>query len=226
MLGLTPLVGCLADGPGEQGELGNDRFFYECAKPADAACDDLTPTGQGGGLLDIPSVALGSVFGMTTEDFDTDPASPTDRLVAQTLSSGQKAFKAEKAGVAVLVAYADAGDATDLTHVTVVEPSAAQLFQRDPNTSQWIAIKGPLTLPTGQALELRVAPVDDAGDLLAGAMDLVWAVDTSGVLSSDPGGDDNIVSISGATPGTVHLTATLGGTLEAAADLTFTGATP
>src|SRR5687767_7007839 len=78
------------DGPGQRGELGNDRFFYACVDEADAMCDgvdlDLEP------LYGLPRVALDSKFGIDTEGVTTEARAVNDRVEEDLSLDGVRAF--------------------------------------------------------------------------------------------------------------------------------------
>lgn len=213
-------AGCLPDGPGEKGELGNDRFFYECALPEDAACDDEFNSG----LLDIPSVALGSTFAIDTENYDTDAFSPTDRLREVQVSSGAVAFEALQEGQAVIMSgvTGEPGEASDLTHIVVVAPSAVGFFRRgtefvrDPDQpglmtkEEWVRVTTDVDAQVGEVIELRVAPLDGGGGVLAGALPITWSGEPDEAFMIFDDASDNVIEVRADVAGATSITVTVG----------------
>ncbi len=204
LAGSLALAGCFPDGPGEKGELGNDRFFYECALPADAMCDEQIDTE----LLSIPTVALGATFALTSENLDTEPFSPTDRLREVQVSSGAVAFVAEQEGQAVVISRSEAGQGSDLTHIVVVPATSVAFYLRD-TEGEWAETPA-VAVDSGVFFELRVAPRDEDDNTLAGALPLVWTAEPEGIVTLPPSTEDNVLGLTAMAGGQVTLTAELG----------------
>jgi len=173
-LALGATAGC--DGPGEQGELGNDRFFYECVDASDPACDDLDPLADPASPDLIPAIATGSEFALSTSDERSEPVSPTPRLTVVDEGVGRRTFRAEEPGDAVVVAEIAEGEATDLLHLTIRDPAGASIFVDDA-FGAWTEAGATLAMSDGERRELRVALVSADGLLLSGAVPIVWSFD-------------------------------------------------
>jgi hypothetical protein len=204
----TIAVGALAgcEGPGEEGELGNDRFFYACVDATDPACDDLDPLADPASPDLIPAVATGSEFALSTSDERSEPVSPTNRLSVVEDGVDRRTFRAEEAGDVVVVAEIAAGEATDLMHLKVRDPAGASLFVEDA-FGAWAEAAANLSMSVGERRELRVALVSADGLLISGAVPIAW--------SFDPPSFADVASIAG---NVVSLTPSAGGDATVRAD--------
>lgn len=175
-LGLVlALVACDAT-PGE-GELGNDRFYYACVDPDDAACD----AGEATTLEAVPVVAKGSVFRLINEEPSNAAFCPTARLAV--VPGEPVTFRAEVAGFAAVFARESDRDVRDLFHVEVAAPSYAALLVREADTP-WVKPQATVAVPVGGSAELRVVPADAKGRVLAGALDWSWSSTPADLLDA------------------------------------------
>jgi hypothetical protein len=190
-LTLGAAAGC--EGPGEEGELGNDRFYYECVDATDPACDDLDPLADPASPDVIPAIATGSEFALSTADERSEPVSPTRRLTVVDDGVGRRTFRAEEAGDAVVVAEVAEGEATDLLHLAIRDPAGASIFVDDA-VGAWTEAGATLAMSDGERRELRVALVSADGLVLSGAVPIAWSFDppSLGELATITG---NVVSI-------------------------------
>ena len=209
VLGLL-LAGCGA-APGE-GELGNDRFLYACVERSDAACDDASSPGPTASLELLPVLAKGAVFRLITENPANLPYSPTPRL---TVIEGEAVtFRAEVAGYSAIFARDANGTVRDLVHATVVEPATVSLSKRQ-GGGAWVNAGATLSVPVGSSVELRSAPTDASGHVLAGALDVVWSSTPEDLLADVAKVDGNVLLLAPSAPVEGELKVTVAGSLVA-----------
>jgi len=161
--------------------------------------------------LDIPSVALGSTFAIDTENYDSDAFSPTDRLREVQVSSGAVAFEALQEGQAVIMSgvTSDAGEASDLTHIVVVAPSAVGFFRRG-TEDEWVPLATDVDAQVGEVIELRVAPLDGGGGVLAGALPITWSGEPDEAFMIFDDASDNVIEVRADVAGAASITVTVG----------------
>jgi hypothetical protein len=202
------LAACSLPNPGKDGELGNDRFIYECVDETDWACDD-------GELEGMPTIALGARFALRTEANYTTPVSLTSRIVDVSEVSTPE-FEAVEEGWAALASQRREDDIVDVLHVKVERPGGVELSVSEPYTQTYP--EGPPrawdplgdALVTAESVDLRVRLTSADGQLLAGSLPTRWTVEPEGVVDVTPSSGDNVVGLRVLGPGIAQVTATIG----------------
>lgn len=206
------VAGCSLGGPGQQGDLGNDRFQYACVVDSDSMCDDQPGSFQQEPIYGLPVIALGATFGLDTDGVTTEARSINDFVDERgTDTNGLRELVATKPGWAAVASFTFDGQPVDVVHVLVVDPTAAILFVRPTAGSEWAESKGtPSKIVGSHPLDVRIAPADANGNLLAGGLQVSWTATPSGIVDISPPATDNVVHVSRIKDGDVTLTAKLG----------------
>jgi hypothetical protein len=194
--------------PGNNGELNNGVFSYECNSDSDAACDGL----ENGALGAIPGkIAVAGRFTLryTASPFGDDenggstivePASNT--LLTQTETFGTT-FKALKPGLCAVLARR--GDVVaDFVHVRIGAVDHLQIDATSEATGDSDAVET-LDLAAGDEVDLRAFPVDEADEVLAGALSATWSSSDEQVAAFDSLATDNKVKLRALGAGTAVL---------------------
>jgi len=210
------LTGCvLSPAPPNEGQLGSDTFFYQCAEPSDAACDlqlNAKP------LDKLPVIAVGATFGIVVTPLGHTVTTPTPFLQQSSVGPTGSVFIAEREGEAVVISLSSSVSnstlqASDLTHLELRQPASLALSAGQVSTGfTTFASTAGIKMTPGMTQSVRVVPLDASSGALAGALPCQWTTSNSAAvaLSTDP--TDNVVTLTAATmPGTSMLTATLGG---------------
>ena len=132
-----------------------------------------------------------------------EPASK--ELLVQTETFG-KSFKAIKPGLGALLARRGQ-TIVDLIHVRLGTIDHIQIDatgSADPTTKEGIT---ELTLGVGETAVLRATAVDEADEMLAGALACTWTAEETAIAKVTTIATDNQITIEGATAGatTLHL---------------------
>lgn len=207
-------AGCGPIGPstsGTQGELGNGLFSYGCDSDSDPVCD----TGDGAHTMP-KAVAVGSRFSVTYTPTSTaedpqgsatvEPASK--ELLVQTETFG-KSFKAIKPGLGALLARRGQ-TIVDLIHLRLGAVDHVQIDATrsgDSTTKEGIS---ELVLGSGETAVLRATPVDEADELLGGALACAWTSDDSAVAKVTTIATDNQITVEGGSAGTTTMRLEMG----------------
>lgn len=195
----APVSGCLTTG-----ELGGGSFGYACPNQGnDAACD----TAFDGQELALPrKVAVGSVFSLS---FHGDASSPVAYVVypasADILSPSGSGFVFQKPLFAAVLARDVGGRVGDFIHLkgAAVDHLAVLKLSNVVND---------LKLSVDQSVTLHVVPMDETGEVLAGAFTYTWTDKGAGAvidfanetdLSGNP--KSNTIVVTGKAAGTVDL---------------------
>lgn len=200
------LVGLAAGGLGcdktATGALGTD-FYYVCALPSDAACDTETD-GVGDGSA-LQNIAVGGQFSIAA-------GLPTNVIVLQSANEDKVGLAAGFTNLyeAKQPGWVSLGAGNDFLNVRVVSPAGLEIAMESGASFTGSFQDGSVDLPLETPTTLRVAPIDDAGAVLAGAQDCTWSVDDAMVAEISSDDTDNVVEITGLRAGTTTLTAQLG----------------
>lgn len=216
----TLLAACsFGNGPGKRGELGNDRFFYECVVETDAMCDgtdlELEP------LYGMPRIALGSKFGIDTEGITTEARAVNDRVTEEQSLDGIRAFTAEVEGWTSIMSRTYDEEAVDIIHVLVMPVAKVELSQRGGSSEDWKTASDSLTIEDDR--DLRVAPYDFEDNALAGGLDIKWSAEPEGIVDISPASGNNVVTVKPIKNGTVALSAKVGADQTVNISLTVEG---
>lgn len=216
------------DAAGERGELNNGTFFYVCNDKADAQCDEDAVVGaRDPATSAFPPLARGGRFSVRFE-YDDDPVLLNYLIFAGPYVEGMEGspvFTAVAPGVTAVAAVDESSSlAYDLVHLTVVEPAALRISETTTTQERVEDIAAGVDLELGSDAVLditaevtlatrtffRAAPVDGAGNVLAGALDTTWTSSDPGVVAivSDP--ENNVIEIEPLGSGTATLTVTMG----------------
>jgi hypothetical protein len=213
VLPFTVLVvgGCFFGGPepGQEGELGNDRFTYACRVDSDAMCDEGSTVAQEP-IYGLPVVALGSQFGLDTDGITTEARAANSRLKEDIVSAtdGNVVFTAVQAGWTTVLSRTYDGAYVDLVHVLVKQPTGAKLFQRLASGEAWSSAAAALEVSSTTNAELRVAPVDGE-EVLAGGLIVSWTTEPTGIVEILPKEGNNVVTVRALADGEATVTAAL-----------------
>ena len=200
--GITP--------PGNNGELNNGVFSYSCDSDSDPACDSET-----GMVQAMPSrIAVGGRFTLTytPSPFGDDtggsaivePASKA--LLTQTETFGSS-FKALKPGLCAVLARR--GDVvTDFIHMRLETVDHLQVDSTSDTAGAQEGVES-IELSTGEVVKLRAFPVDEADELLAGALSAHWTSSDDLVVAFDDLASDNGVTLQAMGAGTATLQVTV-----------------
>lgn len=216
----TLLVACnFGSSPGKRGELGNDRFFYECVVEADAMCDgtdlELEP------LYGMPRIALGSKFGIDTEGITTEARAANDRVTEEQSLDGVRAFTAKVEGWTSIMSRTYDEEAVDILHVLVMPVAKVELSQRAGSSEDWKIADATMTIDDDR--DLRLAPYDAEDNPLAGGLDIKWTAEPEGIVDVAPSSGNNVVTIKPIKNGTVALSAKVGADQTVNISLTVEG---
>ncbi|MSP25972.1 MAG: hypothetical protein EXR75_12595 [Myxococcales bacterium] len=221
LLIFAALSGCYPKGKDESktasegGELGNGTFTYACGPLSDAFCvvDADKPAASADQSVPFPVVATGSRFTMTYKS-DEPPASPFWVTVLApeffTATEEGKYLIARLHGFAALGGPEGDGGLEDLTHLEIADPVALRFSQED-TSGNINGSFGGLDVAVSSALHrFRVAPVDAADGLLAGALPCSWTTSDASVVAITTDVASNVIEVSFGKAGTATLGATLG----------------
>ncbi len=216
----TLLAACnFGNEPGKRGELGNDRFFYECVVDADAMCDGADLETEP--LYGMPRIALGSTFGMDTEGVTTEPRAVNDRVTEEQSLDGVRSFTAKVEGWTSIMSRTYDEEAVDIIHVLVMPVAKVELSERASSGDDFKLADTTMTIDDDR--ELRVAPYDGEGNPLAGGLPIEWSSDPEGVVEITPKSGNNIVTVKPIKNGLVTLSAKVGADQTVDISLTVEG---
>jgi hypothetical protein len=194
--------------PGNNGELNNGVFSYACDSDSDPACDGAEP----GTLGTIPSkIAVGGRFTLsyTASPLGDDSSGgstivePVSKsLLTQTETFGST-FKALKPGLCGVLARR--GDVVaDFVHVRIGAIDHLQIDATSSSSGESEGIDS-LELAEGDEVSLRAFPVDEADEMLAGALSASWTSSDEVVAAFDSTATDNNVALRALAAGTTTL---------------------
>ena len=194
--------------PGNNGELNNGVFSYACDSDSDPACDGTEP----GTLGTIPTkIAVGGRFTLsyTPSPLGDDasggstivePVSKT--LLTQTETFGST-FKALKPGLCGVLARR--GDVVaDFVHVRIGAIDHLQIDASGTSSGDSEGIAS-LELAEGDEVSLRAFAVDEADEMLAGALSASWSSSDEQVAAFDSLDTDNQVALRALGAGSTTL---------------------
>lgn len=204
------LVGCgNSAGSGSPGELGEGSFRHECVIAGDAVCvragaiDQFELTASLGTDDTLPNaVAAGSRFGLnyagTIRERGDEvqvmvaPVSPKDQV-----SSGL--FSISQPAEASFIARTSRETIVDFATIVAREAFALSIWADE-------ARRAAVVLSAGEIETLAVAPEDEFGLLLGGALPYTWEIEDVSVAAirrvDDSGGDDEVRNV-----GQIHIEA-------------------
>lgn len=197
--GLLALASC---GPlnASTGELDNGQFSYRCVDSSDAVCDDFV------GVASMPELlAVGGAFdlqyaGDTTDSGPVKVEPASERMI----SSASGRFKLLLPGVSAALARNTSGVVADFIHLRGA--SVHHLDVAGPSSTQAVT---QVQMDTDQEVDLQVAPKDEFGTSLAGALPYTWSISDSTVVALDTTLKKNRVTLTAFKAGTVTVEASL-----------------
>jgi hypothetical protein len=206
------LTGC---GPfGTSGALGNGAFAYECAGSNDAFCEGLVFPVSG----QLPDVAVGGTFNILyngempeTKDgieFQVAVVPASTELVETVTGVG---FRVTAAGDTSFLARGANGVVADFVTVRVLTTDHLEVLSGGSSIIQ-------LNLQTSTQENLRVVPLDENNEKLAGNLTYAWSSSDESIVTIG-GSSSNDASVQAVAPGTATVTVTLG---ELHADIPIT----
>ncbi len=228
LLALIPSVS--ACDPAEQtqaGELGAGEFTYHCIEPSDAQCDE----GEEVAPAAFKHIATGATLAVSYENEDRQLIAAdvyfynrsarlevTEREAGSANGNAQVRFLSP--GYTALLAYTVDGKVDDILHTVVVDPAGIAISRRDEGGGSFSGSFGDVSIDVtiGLGVTLRAAPTDDAGDILAGALDCEWQSSDDSVVEIVGDPTDNVVDLDLKAPGTSTITVKLGA-IEASTDI-------
>lgn len=196
--------------PGTTGDLGNGIFSYKCSSDSDPVCDDSVI------LHEMPAaIAVGSrfiaVYTPSGEDGNKGTASvfPASReLIIETETFGSS-FKAVRPGTAALLAQRGT-TIVDFVHVRLASPAGVRIDATDdPTDGVWSAVTT-ITVKVDEPQTIRAGLVDEADELLAGALSAAWTSEDSAVAEIVTLPTDNRIQVQGKALGETKLRVSLG----------------
>ena len=208
---------------GSNGELGNGTFSYQCDSDSDPVCDDTS--GFSGDHVLPGAIAVGARFSLryTPGVVGDDPGGSTTiesaskDIFTQTETFGSS-FKGISPGLGAILARR--GDAVaDFIHLRVTAIDHVQVDALSGPTS--ITGEGitELQLAVGDEVTLRALPVDEADEILGGALPAIWSSSDEAVGSFATLATDNEVTLRAEAEGSTKLRIELG---EQAAEIAVT----
>lgn len=204
--GLFPALIACGIGDEEQsglpGEIGSDRFVYECATVDDPHCRDEVRA--------FPEkIAVGARFDLKASTSRgsfllVEVASP--HMVAP--ARGEFIFS--RAGLAAFLALQDQ-QVHDFVHLLGVEVASLEVQNTFGDAVDRLA------LSRGQKTSLTVVPFDDEGDTPAGSLTYRWATDNEAAILIERTGTS--VTIDAQAPGEARVKVSLGDELSLTLDV-------
>ena len=206
--------------PTKVGEIGAALYTYGCAGDSDAQCDvdaELAPKAMN---TQFPRVASGSRLSITAAR-KVEAGAGAMLSVAPVgvalfdVDAQTKVLSAKRAGWGSLLAM-DNATVVDLTAISIGDPKTLKLLQATPDGK---FLGGSVTIGPGgvsatanvqYTFRFRALPLDDRGQILAGALPCAWTTSDANVakLTSNPA--DNIAVVVSGAAGTATVKVTLG----------------
>ncbi|MBW2453325.1 MAG: hypothetical protein JRI68_02390 [Deltaproteobacteria bacterium] len=205
LLGASSLLGCKDNSANELvGELGNGTFTYLCEVDSDAQCD----VGEDTSDLALTHIVLRGRFGIgyskTIQGFR--PAS--DLRIKY--DDATQLWEGTEAGWVAVIAVA-AGQGDDFAHFRIVEPAGLVISRRETSGSFEGSLGGlSVDLSVQGTITLRVAPVDDQDEVLAGGLTCEWWSNNPDVADVVGDETDNVVEVTAHQAGTAIINVHLG----------------
>jgi len=206
VLGAAALVGCDKDNAANElvGELGNGTFTYLCEVDSDAQCD----VGEETSDLALTNIVLRGRFGINYSK-TIQGLRPASDLRLQYDDATQLWVGTEPGWVGVIAV--DAGKGDDFAHFRIVEPAGLRISRRETSGTFEGSLGGlSVSLSVQGIITLRVAPVNDQDEVLAGGLDCEWWSNSPDVADVVGDETDNVIEVEAKQAGTAIINVHLG----------------
>ncbi len=201
------------------GELGNGVFTYSCSRSSDAQCDDEHKVSASA----FDALALGAYFQMGGPSGTASLNPASDLRVVYAGATAE--WHTVATGHTAVMAIGYESEVIDMVHLHTVAPTQIVVAKK--------LISGDFSGEIGNvsfdvdlddAIQLRAAPADADGNILAGALPCTWTSMDATVVEISGDETDNVVSLITKNTGQGKLLVELG---ELAAEVTVdVGVTP